>query len=74
MADIASPQTAPQADPETEATIEQMFAEIRKLNGLIQQEQVAIDRLKGESKIITDHTDTVLSRLRVQLETLDRTV
>ncbi|HZT41182.1 MAG TPA: hypothetical protein VFA07_03290 [Chthonomonadaceae bacterium] len=63
----------PLTDPEMEAAIEQIFAEISQLNGLIRQEQAAIDRLKAESKVITDHTDAVLSRLRVQLDTLERT-
>ena len=73
MTDMTSPQVTPQTDPETEAEIEQIFAEISHLNKLIRQEQADIDRLKAESKVITDHTDAVLSRLRVQMEALERT-
>lgn len=72
MADITSSHTMLTLDTETEDVIEQMLAEIQQLNLQIQQDQVVIDRLKAESKIITDHTDAILSSLRAQIEALGR--
>jgi len=73
MADIISPHPGPQTDIETEAVLEQTLSEIRRLNGLIQQDQTEIDRIKAESSVITDRTDDVLSRIRLKLDVLERT-
>ena len=69
---MTSTQPILQIDPETEAVLDSLLAEIRLLNGSIRQDQIVIDRLKAESKVITDHTDALLSSLRVQLDALRR--
>jgi hypothetical protein len=71
MADMTSSLTTPQTDTEAEATLEQILKEMQQISTLIQQEQREIDRLKAESRVITAHTDAVLSRLRVQLDALE---
>ncbi len=72
MADITSQHVMPTLDAETEIILDQALAEIERLNGLMQQDQNVIERLKAESKIITDHTDAALSNLRIHLDALRR--
>lgn len=61
----------PQAEEEN--ILAQTLAELQQISAKIQQEQVEIDRLKAESRIITAHTDRLLSGLRGQLDALGAT-
>lgn len=70
MTDMTSSVSTPQVEADVENILAQTLAELQQISANIQQEQVEIDRLKAESQIITAHTDTVLSRLRIQLDTL----
>ena len=70
MTDMTSSMSTPQVEAEAENILAQIIVELQQISANIQQEQVEIDRLKAESQIITAHTDTVLSRLRVQLSAL----
>ncbi len=70
MTDITSSVSTSQAEAEAENVLAQTLAELQQISDRIQQEQVAIERLKAESNIITAHTDTALSRLRIQLDAL----
>ncbi len=60
-------------DNDTVNSLEAVAAEIDQIRGVIQRDQITIDRLKAESKIITEHTDSVLARLCVEIEALGRT-
>lgn len=71
MTDITSSQPMPQAEEEN--ILAQTLAELQQISAKIQQEQVEIDRLKAESRIITAHTDRLLSGLRGQLDALGAT-
>ena len=72
MSDPTAVTIVPQTDSDTATYLVSVAAEIDQLRGMMQRDQITIDRLKAESKIITDHTDSVLVRLRVQLEALGR--
>ncbi len=61
---------APQ-EVEVKNALTQTIAELHLISADIQQRQVTIDRLKAESQLITAHTDALLSRLCVRLDTLE---
>ncbi len=70
MTEITSSVSTPQIEAKAENVLAETLAELRQIRATIQREQKEIDRLKAESQIITAHTDAVLSRLRIQLDTL----
>lgn len=72
MSDLTTSHGTPQIEGEVEATLEQALSELQHLNALMQQHQKEIDRLKAESKIITDHTDALLTTIDAQLVALRR--
>ncbi len=70
MADLTSTTSTSPVESEIVNLVARTIAELQQISIYIQREQVEIDRLKAESQIITCHTDMVVSRLRVQLDSL----
>jgi hypothetical protein len=60
MANTISTQTAPQTTAEYEAEFELLMQEAARLNELMAQDRVEIERLKAETKIIRSETRTLL--------------
>jgi predicted nucleic acid-binding Zn-ribbon protein len=60
----------PRTDAEYEAAIEQMLAEMRRLNERMKDDQTAIERLKAETRALKEETDAVKARLRARLDAL----
>jgi hypothetical protein len=73
MSEFASFPEEHKMPAEVETILTQMLDEIRVLNEKMRIDQIEIDRLKAESKIITEHTDAVLAQIRVQMDALQRT-
>ena len=72
MSDITNVQTTAQSEEEMKGILAQIVAELHQIHSLMRLDQEKIERYKAESKVITEHTDGMLSRLRLQLDTLDR--
>lgn len=68
MSDIIT--QSPVAETEQETLVNQMFGEIQRLNGLMQNDQAIIERLKVETRVISAHSDQLLLQIEAQLNTL----
>ena len=78
MANMLSAQAAPQTTAEYEAEFERLMQEAARLNELMGQERIEIERLKAETKVIRDETralsvDMTLDR-QVQKQRHDREI
>ena len=56
-------QSAPQPEAEQERTLNQMFTEMQHLNDIMHKDEVAIERLKGETSVLRAETRSILARL-----------
>ncbi len=73
MSDILDPSFLP-VDAEQETTLNQLFAEIQRLNALMGSDQADINRLKIETRILSAHSDHLLMQIESQLNALQRTM
>ena len=78
MANTLSAQTTPQTTAEYEAEFELLMQEAARLNELMAEDRVEIERLKAETKVIRDETralsvDMILNR-QVQKQRYDREI
>lgn len=53
----------PQTEAESQAVISQLFAEMHRLNEIMRQDQVEIDRIKVETQRLKVETRATLDRL-----------
>jgi hypothetical protein len=74
MDDNISLQPALKTAADYKAAIDGLLAEMKRLNALMQNDQTEIDRLKAETRLIAAHTDTVLTRLEAQVNSLQAAV
>lgn len=67
MSDLTTPAATTQNPAEPKVVIARLFAGMNKYNEQMHQDQIEIDRLKVESRIISAHTDTKLARIEAQV-------
>ena len=67
MANTLSAQTAPQTTAEYEAEFEMLMQEAARLNELMAEDRIEIERLKAETKVIRDETRTLLASIGAKL-------
>lgn len=72
MADLASTQWTPQMDADSEKLINALLAEMQQLNAQMRQDQAEIDRLKMETRALSERTDTLLRQIEAQLDALQK--
>ena len=59
-------------DTADEALLNELFAEMQRLNEKMRQDQADIDRLKAETRAIAAHSDQILRQVEAQLDILER--
>ncbi len=67
MSDLTTPAATAQNPAEPKVVIARLFAGMYKFNEQMHQDQIEIDRLKVESRIISAHTDTKLAAIEAQM-------
>lgn len=67
MANTAAAQTAPQTTADYEAEFETLMREATRLNELMAQDRIEIERLKLETKEIRDETRALLTSMGARL-------
>jgi peptidoglycan hydrolase CwlO-like protein len=65
--DVLSSQFTPQTAAEYEAAMDQLLAEIQRLNQQMKEDQSAIDRLKTETETLKRETRALLASMGVPL-------
>ncbi|HLV79585.1 MAG TPA: hypothetical protein VKT32_04860 [Chthonomonadaceae bacterium] len=59
-------------DADSKPFINQLLAEIRRLNEQMRNDQAEIERLKLETPAISAHTDQLLLQIEAQLDALSK--
>lgn len=72
MSDLTSSTKEFQMPAEIETMLDEMLQEMYVLNEKMRLDQIEIDRLKAESRVITDHTDAVLAQINTLMDELRR--
>lgn len=67
MDNIFSGFPEPQTEAESQAIIAQLFAEMRRLNERMREDQAEIDRLKSETQFLKAETRATLDRLKAMV-------
>ena len=72
MADQTSSMREHQIDTDSETLIDQLLAEMQRLNEQMRNDQAEIERLKMETRAISAHTDQLLLQIEAQLNALSK--
>lgn len=70
MADVSMSQSTSENVSEYEAIIEQLLAEMRSLNEMMERDRIEIDRIKAETKILKAETARLEAENRAVLQRL----
>ncbi|HLJ55648.1 MAG TPA: hypothetical protein VKT77_11465 [Chthonomonadaceae bacterium] len=71
MSDIAAQSLLP-TEREQEVLLDQLIGEMQRLNATIRDDQADIDRLKTETRALSEHSDLVLAQIEARLASLKR--
>lgn len=69
MSDAVTQSSSP-IDIDQEATLSQLLTEMQQLNEQMQGDQVEIERLKAETRLVAMHSDQLLLQIEAQLDAL----
>lgn len=67
MENFVSSQPVPQTSADYEAAVEQLLAEMKRLNQLIQSDRTDIEQLKAETRTLKAETRALLTSMGAKL-------
>jgi len=72
MSDLTVAQLRPRTDAEYQVAIDDLFAEVDRIQAKMSQDQADIQRLKVETQILKAESDLIKARTQERLEALER--
>ena len=69
MSNILTDSSSP-SDSEQDTLLDQLFEEMQRLNEEMRDDQDQIDRLKMETRVLSEHSDRLLEQIEAQLASL----